>query len=168
MTNLGQNQQFFVPRDLEIRQMTLKNNRAPLLGHFKLCESFHCHLCIKAGVMVRKPPNWDKICFDVCDLHLWPETLTFCMDITSVNSDNSWKFHYDIMMGNIVKKVWQTDGRTDWQMDWTVHRAPWSQLKVILVNFWRLGKLNIMHWWRHNVTPCTGEDIMWHHALVKT
>ena len=36
--------------------------------------------------------------------------------------------------GNIVKKVWQTDGqkdrRTDRQTDWTIHRAAWSQLKT--------------------------------------
>ena len=31
---------FFVPRDLEIRWMTLKNNTAPLLYYIKLCASF--------------------------------------------------------------------------------------------------------------------------------
>ena len=31
---------FFVPCDFEIWQMTLKNNRAPLLCYFKLCASF--------------------------------------------------------------------------------------------------------------------------------
>ena len=35
---------FFVPCDLEIRWMTLKNNRAPFLHHFKLCASFRSHL----------------------------------------------------------------------------------------------------------------------------
>ena len=40
MLNLGQNRQFFVPCDLEIGQMTLKNNRAPLLCCFKLCAHF--------------------------------------------------------------------------------------------------------------------------------
>ena len=38
--NSGQNRQFFVPCDLEIWRMTLKNNRAPLLCCFKLCASF--------------------------------------------------------------------------------------------------------------------------------
>ena len=33
--NLGQNQRFFVPCDLQIWQMTLKNNRAPLLSNIK-------------------------------------------------------------------------------------------------------------------------------------
>ena len=34
---------FFVPWDLQIWQMTLKNNRAPLLCYFKLCASFRSH-----------------------------------------------------------------------------------------------------------------------------
>ena len=33
----------FFPCDLEIWQMTLKNNRAPLLCYFKLCGSFRSH-----------------------------------------------------------------------------------------------------------------------------
>ena len=43
-----------VPRDLEIWWMTLKNNRAPLLYHIKLCAAFHSHWHIKIGVTVRK------------------------------------------------------------------------------------------------------------------
>ena len=50
--NSGQNQRFFVPWDLEIWWMTLKNNRAPLLCYFKLCASFHNHLSIQTGVTV--------------------------------------------------------------------------------------------------------------------
>ena len=51
----------FVPCDLEIWWMTLKNNRAPLLCYFKLCESFHSHLWIETGVTVRKHPIGVKI-----------------------------------------------------------------------------------------------------------
>ena len=40
--------------DLEIWQMTLKNNRAPLLCYFKFCSSFHSHWSIQTGVTVRK------------------------------------------------------------------------------------------------------------------
>ena len=58
--NLGQNWQFFVPCDLEIWRMPLKNNRAPLLCCFKLCASFHSHLWIQTGVTVRKRPIWVK------------------------------------------------------------------------------------------------------------
>ena len=95
--------------------MTFKNNRAPLLWHFKPCASFHSHWSIQAGVTVRKRPNWGKICLDVCDLDLWPLTLTFCMDITFVNDNNSWKFHDDLMGGTLWKSVKdeETDGRTE-------------------------------------------------------
>ena len=41
--NSGQNRRFIAPCDLEIRRMTLKNNRAPLLCCFKLCASFPSH-----------------------------------------------------------------------------------------------------------------------------
>ena len=33
-----------------------------------------------------------KLGFDHCDPDLWPLTLTFCMDITFVIGNNSWKF----------------------------------------------------------------------------
>ena len=36
--NLGQNQSSFVPCDLDILQMTLKDNKASLLCYFKLCH----------------------------------------------------------------------------------------------------------------------------------
>ena len=44
---------FFVPCDLEFWNMTLKNNRAPLLCYFKLCASFQSHLWIQTWVTVR-------------------------------------------------------------------------------------------------------------------
>ena len=52
--NLGQNRQFFVPCNLEIWRMTLQNNRAPLVCHFKLCVSFHTHWWIQIWVTVQK------------------------------------------------------------------------------------------------------------------
>ena len=52
---------FFVPCDLEIWQMTLKNNRAPLLCYFKLSASFYSHLWIQNGVTARKRSIWVKI-----------------------------------------------------------------------------------------------------------
>ena len=57
----GQNRQFFVPCDIEIWRMTLKNNRAPLLCYFKLCVSFHSHQWIQTKVTVRKRPILVKI-----------------------------------------------------------------------------------------------------------
>ena len=52
--NQGQIWRLLEPCDLEIWQMTLRNNRAPLLCHFKLCVSFHTHLWIQIWVTVRK------------------------------------------------------------------------------------------------------------------
>ena len=40
-----------------------------------------------------------KLGCDLCDLDLWPLTLTFCMDLTLVIGNNFWKFHADTMMG---------------------------------------------------------------------
>ena len=41
--------------------MSKKNNRAPLLCHFKLFASFRCHWWIQTGVTVRKRLIWVKI-----------------------------------------------------------------------------------------------------------
>ena len=47
--NSGQNRRFCEPCDLEILQITLKNNRASLLCYFKLCVSFRTNWCIQIG-----------------------------------------------------------------------------------------------------------------------
>ena len=52
---------FFVPCDLKIWQMTLKNNREPLLCYLKLCASFRSNWCIETGVTVRKRSIWANI-----------------------------------------------------------------------------------------------------------
>ena len=64
---------FFVPHDLEIWHMTLKNNRTPLLCCFNLCASFHSKWWIQTGVTVRKRPIWVKI-DDF--FSMWPWNLT--------------------------------------------------------------------------------------------
>ena len=87
--NSGQNLWLFVPCNLEIRQMTSKSNRAPPPCHGKPCASFRSHVWIKSGVTVRKPPNWDKICFDPSDLEFLLWTLTFWTNLSSVNAKNS-------------------------------------------------------------------------------
>ena len=92
--------------------MTLKNDRAPLRNQFKLCASFRYHLWIQTGVIFRKRPKRTNICFEPCDLDLWPLTLCFCMHIISVNGNYSWKFHDDTMMGILRKRYdWRTDRR---------------------------------------------------------
>ena len=45
---------YFVPCDLEIWQMTLKNNRAHFLCCFKLCASFRGHRWIQTGITLQK------------------------------------------------------------------------------------------------------------------
>ena len=51
---------------------------------------------------------------DLCDLDLWPLTLTFCMDITFVNGNNSWKFCDDTMTATWWKRCKRrTDRRTE-------------------------------------------------------
>ena len=61
----------------------------------------HQALCIISSSYVNS--NWSyspetaKLGYDLFDL--WPMTLTFCMDITPVIGNNSWKFCDDTMMG---------------------------------------------------------------------
>ena len=68
---------FFVPCNLEIRWMTLENNRAPLLYYIKLCASFQIHRWIKTEVTVRKRSIRVKIdnFFVPYDLQIWRMTL---------------------------------------------------------------------------------------------
>ena len=62
----------FVPCDLKIWWMTLKNNRAPLLCYIKLCASFESHRLIQTAVTVRKRLIRVKIGnFLPCDLEIW-------------------------------------------------------------------------------------------------
>ena len=79
------NHRFFGLCDLEIWRMKSKNSRTPLLCICKLSEPFRSHLWIKSGITAhRKRPNWDKICFDLCDIDLWPLIMPFCINITFV------------------------------------------------------------------------------------
>ena len=73
MLNSGQSRRFSVPCDLEIWWMTLKNNRAPLQCHLKLCASFQRHRWIQTVATVQKRPVWVKI-NDF--LAVWPRNLT--------------------------------------------------------------------------------------------
>ena len=63
----------------------------------------HQAICIISSSYVNS--NWSyspetvKLGCDLCDLDLWPLTLTFCMNLTLVIGNNSWKFQDDTMMG---------------------------------------------------------------------
>ena len=61
LLKLDSNHRFFSPCDLEIWQMTPKNNRAPLLCYFKHFASFRSHWWIQTGVTVPKRLIWVKI-----------------------------------------------------------------------------------------------------------
>ena len=43
-------------------------------------------------------PAMATLGFDLGDLDIWPLILAFCMDIISVNGNNSWKFPDDMAM----------------------------------------------------------------------
>ena len=86
--NLGQIWRFLALCDLETWQMTLKNNRAPLLGNIKLYVSFHHHMWIQTGVTVRKQVSWVLTSVTLTfDLWPWPFawTLPWSLVITPEN-----------------------------------------------------------------------------------
>ena len=71
--NSGQNWWFFFPCDLEIRWMTLKNNRSHLLYYMKLCASFQSYGWIQTGFTVRKRLNGVMTSVTLTfDLWPWP------------------------------------------------------------------------------------------------
>ena len=123
--------------NLKFDGMTLKNNRAPL-SNIKLCASFHHHMCIQTGVTARK--QLSGVLFSVTDL--WPLTLAFCTDITSVNGNNSWKFKDDKMTGTLSKRC---DGWTDGQTEAKKWGHPLSWLYIVflqqsLTSYWEKRK----------------------------
>ena len=124
--NLGQIRRFLEPCDLEIRRMTLKNNRATFLCCFQLCAWFHCHMWIQTGVRVRK--QLSRVLTSVTltfDLRPWPFAWTSLLT-TVITPENfmmiRWWEHGE-------KGV--TDGQTDGRTYWSSHIAAWSQLKRV-------------------------------------
>ena len=110
--NLGQMLCFLEPCDLEIWQMTFKNNRAPLLCYFKLCASFCSHWWIQTGVTVRKRPICVKIdaVWKPCDLEIW--RMTFKNDreplLCYFKLCTTFRSHWWIQTGVRVRKrpIW--------------------------------------------------------------
>ena len=110
--------------------MSPVNNRSRLLSIIKLCVTYHHHMWIQTGVMVWKWLSWVltsvTLTFDLWHwLFAWTSLLWML-----ITPKISWWYND----GNILKRVWQMDGRTDiWtdrQMGWTIHSAAWSQLKT--------------------------------------
>ena len=73
---LDPNRPLFDPCDLELWQMNLKNYMVHLTCFYKLCVSFHSHLWIKIGVIIRKLSNQSQIIdFSACvtmKFYRWP------------------------------------------------------------------------------------------------
>ena len=156
--NLGQIRRFLELCDLEIWRMTLTNNRAPLLSIIKLYASFHHHMWIQTGVTVRKRSSWVVTSVTLTfDLWPWPFAWTSLLSLV-ITPENfmmiRWWEHSQkgVMDG-------QTDRQTDRRMDWTIHRAAWSQLKIvcnlmyhyILLHFFS-SSLTVKHFFSSSLT----------------
>ena len=166
--NLGQNRWFFSLCDLEIWQMNLKNNRAPLLSNIKLCASYHCHMWIQNGVTVRKWLN--EVMTLTFNLWPWPFAWTSLLSIVITPKNFMmirWEEHSE-------KGV--TDRQTDGRTERSVLRAAWSQLKILSGNTEK-GNFDRDIWtvWQHCCSWCfqkrkfknrdsscsCGEDLKW-------
>ena len=134
--NLGQIWRFLVPCDLE--RMILKNNRAPLLSNIKQYISFHHHMWIQTGVTVRKRLSWFVTSVTLTfDLWPWPFawTLPWSVVITPENFMMIpwWEHSQKGVTDRQTDR--QTDRRTDRQTENNIHRAAWSQLKMLNITW---------------------------------
>ena len=128
--NLGQTRRFFEPCDLEIWRTTLKNNRAALLSNIKLYESFHHHMWIQTGVTVRKQLSWVVTSVTLTfDLWPWPFAWTLRLSLLITPENFMMIRRWEHSQKGVTDR--RTDGRTDGQMENTICRAAWSQLKII-------------------------------------
>ena len=100
MLNWGQNWWFFVPHDLEIWWMTLKNNSAPLLHYISLCAPFQIHWWIQTVVTVRKRSIWVKIGI-FCPV--WPWNL---MDEVKINDIHRLSLFQQMRMWSKCARSW--------------------------------------------------------------
>ena len=99
----------------------VKNNRAPLLCHIKLCASFHCHIWLQTGVTVRKWLNWVltsvTLTFDLWSLPFpWISLLSMVITPENFMMIRWWEHSEKGVM----------DGHLQW--NW-LHYRKWSQLQ---------------------------------------
>ena len=128
--NLGQIRRFLEPCDLEIWRMTLKNNRAPLLSIIKLYASFHHHMWIQTGVTVRKRLSGVVTSVTLTfDLWPWPFAWTSLLSLVITPENFMMIRWWEHSQKGVTDG--RTDRRTDGRTDWTIHRAAWSQLKIV-------------------------------------
>ena len=149
--NLGQIRRFLEPCDLEIWQMTLKNNRAPLQCYFKLCASFCSHWWIQTGVTVRKRLIWVKfgVFLEPCDLEIWRMTfknnrapLLICFQLCAWFHCHMW-----IQTGVRVRK------RLSWVLtsvtltfDFWPWPFAWTSLLTMVIT---PENFMMIRWWEH-------------------
>ena len=114
--NLGQIRRFLEPCDLEIWWITLKNNRAPLLCYFKLCETFHYHMWIQTGVTVRKWLSW-VVTSVTLTFDLWPWSFAWTLPWSVVITPENFMMMrwWEHSQKGVTDR--QTDGQTDRQTD---------------------------------------------------
>ena len=137
MANLGQIRRFLVPCDLEIWRITLKNNRAPLRSNIKLYVSFHHHMWIQTGVTVRKRLSWVVTCVTLTfDLWPWPFAWTLPWSLVITPENFMMIRWWEHSPKGVTDR--QTDRQTDRRTENTIHRAAWSQLKIIQIcKYWK-------------------------------
>ena len=110
--------------------MTFKNNGTPLISNIKLYVSFHHHMWIQIGVTVRKQLSW-VVTSVTLTFYLWPWpfawTLPWSLVITSIENFMMIRWWEHSQKG-------VTDGQTYRRTENTIHRAAWSQLKIITLS----------------------------------
>ena len=150
--NSGQNRRFFEPCDLEILQMTLKNNRASLLCYFKLCVSFHTHWWFQIWVTVRKRPIWVK-CDDFFsrvtlkfDGWPWKQKGTSSMLLQALCSisyplvNSHWSYSPETPNLGQIRRFIEPCDLEIWWMTFKNNRAP-------LLCYFKLCVSFHSHWW---------------------
>ena len=147
MLNSGKNWRLFVPHDLEIWRMTLKNNRAPLLYYIKLCAAFQSHWQIQTGVTVWERSirvkigdffvpgdfeNWHmtlknntasllydaKLCASF-QIHWWSQTYSYSLEM--LKSGKNWRFFLSRVTSKIYLWPYKTIGHLSYAASTFVH-----------------------------------------------
>ena len=141
--DLGQNHRFLLP----MWPWNLKDGLEKQWGTSFISLQALC-IWMQTGVIVWKYLNWGKLFWP---LWPWPLILTFCIGITSVNGNYSWKFHDATMRGILWKGVtdgqmdWWIDGRTGRRTDRTILKDAWSQVKTIGHLFYATSSIHLCY-----------------------
>ena len=148
--NLCHIRRFLEPCDLEIWQMTLKNNRAPLLSIIKLYASFHHHTWIQTGVTVRKRVSWVVTSVTLTfDPWPWPFAWTSLLSLV-ITPENfmmiRWWEHSQkgVTDGQTDR---QTDGRTDGKYHLKSCLVAAKNNRAPLLCYFKLCASFHSHWW---------------------